>query len=309
MKKLMGVLGLMATLVATSAAAGDQEYLSWTGVRDAWKITKGAGVKIALLNTGVNYHLPEFRGRIEKAADGSYGYDAVTNTNDPMDFLEYGLGTQVASLAAGNKFGVAPEALIVPVRVFDDNGLSSSLILARGVNYAINRGVNIIELGGGPLMFDGPSVFCEALQRAEKSGILLVLPAGNSSQELKVYPSGCDLANGVVVAGTDSAGELSFYSNYGFPAVHLAALAENIWRVSRDGSVQKGGKGTSFSAAFAAGVAALVWSAHSEYSAAQVKTALIRGVVPKSSLRGKVLANGFLHALLATQADTSALLQ
>jgi subtilisin family serine protease len=107
----------------------------------------------------------------------------------------------------------------------------------------------------------------------------------------------------VTVAAIDSHGDFASYSNFGFPAVHLAAPAENIWRISRDGTVRKDGQGTSFSSAFTAGAAALVWSAHPNYRATDVKSALIRGSIPRDSLRGKVLANGYLNAFLALIAD------
>ncbi len=304
MKKFVSVLVLAAILsVSGKAFAGDRDYLEWAGVNAAQKITKGDGVTIALLNTGVNYHLPEFRSRIAKDEKGNYGFDAISGSNDPMDLFEYGLGTQVASIVSGNEFGIAPEARLVPVRVFDENGSGSLEGLARGVAYAVSRGVDIIEIGGGPLNLEKSQPLCDELKAAEAAGILVVLPAGNDGSEMKEYPTGCAVGNALVVAGVDSRADLSSYSSFGFPAVHIAAPAENIWRISRDGSTQKDGQGTSFSAAFATATAALVLSAHPEYSPSDVKTAMVRGAVEKDSLRGKVLSNGYLHAAAAIAAD------
>lgn len=298
-----GLITVLLLGAAAPAFAGERDYLEWAGVNAAHGITKGAGVKIALLNTGVNYHLPEFLGRVARDEKGNYGYDAVKNTFDPMDMLEYGLGTQVASIAAGNLYGIAPDAGLIPVRVFDENGGGTLESITRGVHYALDRGANIIEIGGGPLHLERATALCDALKRAEAANVLVVMPVGNDGSPVKEYPTGCALSNALVVAALDKNGDLTRYSSFGFPAVHIAAPAEGIWRISRDGSLLQDGQGTSFSAAFAAGVAALVRSAHPEYTAAQVKAAMVRGAVEKDSLRGKVLANGYLHAEKAINAD------
>lgn len=298
-----GLLTVLFSLSASGALAGDQDYLEWAGITEAHKISKGSGVTIALLNAGLNYNLPEFFGRIAKDAQGNYGYDAINNSFDPMELFEYGTGTQVASIAAGNEYGIAPEARIVPVRVFDENGVGGFGALANGVKYAVERAVDIIEIGGGPLNLEKSAALCDALKLAEAAGILVVVPAGNSASLLREYPTGCVVSNVLVVASVDPQGDLTSYSNFGFPAVHIAAPAENIWRVSRDGSVQKDGRGSSLSAAFATGVAALVKSAHPSYSPALIKISMVRGAVEKNSLRGKVLANGYLHAVKALKAE------
>lgn len=299
MRNRLFILGFGLTL-ALSARAGDRDYLDWSGVREAWQITKGAGVTIASLNTGVNYSLPEFRGRIAREPGGAYGFDAVTGRHDPIDRLDLGLGTQVASVAAGNLYGVAPAAQLVPVRIFDENGTSSFDAVGRGVDYAVSRGARVIEIGGGPFELErGGDALCASFRRAEDSGSLLVFSVGNSGESVYAYPSGCDLRNAVTVAAVDGSGDLAAYSNFGSRAVDLAAPAQNLWRVGRDGSLLKTGQGTSFASAFAAGVAALVWSAHPGYAAADVKAALIRAAVARDSLRGKILANGYLNAVAA----------
>jgi subtilisin family serine protease len=290
-----------ALFSSTSSFAQDRDYLDWSGVRPAWNSTQGAGIAIATLNTGVNYELPEFAGRVAREADGSYGFDAVSGCHDPMDKLDLGLGTQVASVEAGNGFGVAPAAKLIPVRIFDEYGGGANEYVIRGLDYAVSRHARVIEVGGGPFNFDNgtSTALCQAFQRADASGALLVLPPGNEGESLNAYPSGCPLKNVVNVAALTASGDLAPYSNFGFPAVHLAAPAENIWRISRDGSVRKDGQGTSFSSAFVAGVAALVWSKHPHYRAADVKSALIRGSTARDSLRGKVLANGYVNAMQA----------
>jgi subtilisin family serine protease len=299
----------LALTAAIAFGADDgRDYLDWAGVREAWKTTRGAGVTVATLNTGVNYELTEFQGRIQREGDGSYGFDAVTGCHDPMDRNEIGLGTQVASVIAGNQFGIAPEALLLPVRVFSENGGDYLSWLSSGVDYAVSHGAKIIQIEGGPFDLQNEGVgLCRTLQQADTEGVLIVLSPGNQGQSLEENPGSCALRNEVSVAAVDTHGDLSTYSNFGFPAVHLAAPAEDLWRIGRDGLLRKDGRGTSFSSAFAAGVAALVWSAHPNYRAADVKSALIRGSVPSETLRGKVLANGYINAerALKTEVNTA----
>lgn len=301
--KLLGFLGLVAALGGPVAQAQMPPYFGAMGVEQAWRTTRGAGVLIASLNTGVNYHLPEFAGRVVKGADGGFGYDAILDQADGMDQNEFGLGTKVASVALGNTFGVAPEARLLPIRIFGENGTADVLSMIRGLRYAQAQGARIIEFGGASYgKMD--ATLCAALREASERGALLVMPAGNSAENLDIHSAGCDLPAAVRVAGTNLDGVLSDFSNFGFGSVHLAAGAENVWSVGRDGSPDGAGHGTSFSTALASGVAALVWAAHPEYTAADVKAALIRGSTPKDSLRGKVMSNGWLNAFGAVLART-----
>lgn len=297
----------LSLFVAGGAFASERPYyFPGMGIEAAWEKTRGSeDVVIASLSTGVNYHLPEFRDRLLKNSDGSYGFDAFTGKTDGMDVYEFGLGTQVASIAVGNTLGLAPGAKLLPVRIFDENGTSNDQVILRGIEFAIANGARILELGGGRLGMQSETI-CRSLLNASARGILVVVPAGNEAVDIANRPIyGCEVPTLVMAAGADENGNLAAYSTYGFPAVHVAAFSDNIWGMGRDGEVKKTGRGTSFSAALTSGVAALVWSAHPEYSAMQVKAALIRGSVPTPGLRGKVLANGFLNALGSIGADVS----
>ncbi|MGZ3695135.1 MAG: S8 family serine peptidase, partial [Bdellovibrionota bacterium] len=273
-------------------------------VNSAQQITRGAdNLVIASLNTGVNYELAEFRGRVLRDTDGTYGYDAITDKKDGMDLMDFGLGTKVASLIIGNSIGLAPNSKVLPIRVFDANGASNWEVIAKGINYALAHGAKIIEFGGGPLT-NLSGAMCDALGQVDAQGALLVVPAGNDGTAQDSYPMGCEISNVVVAASSDETGKLSSFSNYGFPAVHVAAPGEKILSMGRDGALSEG-TGTSMSAALTAGAAALVWSAHPEYTAQMVRKALVRGSNQTDGLRGKVLANGLLDAFGAIQADLS----
>lgn len=301
----MRFLFLPALMILSLGAEAATDYKSLMNVNEAQQITRGnTGLVIATLNTGVNYDLPEFRGRIPRNEDGTYGYDAIKNRTDAMDQMEFGLGTKVASLIAGNTLGVAPDAKLLPIRIFDENGSTDDAALLRGVTVAVNSGAKIIEFGGGPLS-NMNKPLCQAFQKVDELGLLLVLPAGNDGTALKEYPENCPIRNLIVSTAADARGSLADFATYGFSAIHVAAPGVQITAMGRDGAATEENSGGSFASGLTAGVAALVWSAHPEFTATQVRTALIRGSTPTEGLRGKVRSNGLLNALGAIQADTS----
>lgn len=295
---------LALTQLPLAFAATD--YRSIMRIDDAQTLTKGSeSIVIAVLSTGINYELQEFRGRILPNSDGSYGYDATTGANEGMDHNEAGIGTGEASIIAGNSLGIAPLSKLLAVRVFSPEGATTEKVIAAGIHHALERGAKIIQFAGGPLA-GSSSDLCEAFQAIDARGALLVVPAGNGSRQLEKYPSHCALKNMIVAAGSDEKGNLSGYSNYGFPAVHVAAPSEKIESLGRTNQLSEV-TGTTFASAMTAGVAALVWSAHPEYTAQQVRRALVRGSTPTPGLSGKVLANGVLDAVAALYADVSRL--
>lgn len=297
MKKLMTWASL-GVLCSATVWAGEGYYRDQLELKKAWELTRGdSKVKVAVISTGLNYRLPEFNGKVEKdPANGAYGYDAYSNRYDPLD--ENGVGTEDASLIAGETLGVAPGVKIVPVKVFGKEGSTDFGTVVKGLNYAVSRRVNIIYAGIG--LAENAKALCEPLNAAAAAGILVVSPAGNDGSELthRDYQDICGVDNVLVVAASDEQRGLAYYSKFGVRTVDIAAPGEWIEVMNHYGSIGKG-RGTSRSGALAAGVAALVLSYHPDYSAQQLKEAMIRGVSPSSGLQGRVLSNGVLNAYKA----------
>ncbi|MFC9694067.1 S8 family serine peptidase [Kribbella sp. NPDC056951] len=138
----------------------------------------GKGVKIAVLDTGIDPTHPDVAGRIAAAEDFSESGDAVDHN---------GHGTHVASIAAGNgaasqgKYkGVAPDATLLNGKVLDDNGNGYDSGIIAGMEWATAQGASVVNLslGGGPS--DGTDVLSEAVNRISKqTGALFVIAAGN----------------------------------------------------------------------------------------------------------------------------------
>lgn len=190
----------------------------------AWESATGAGVIIAVIDSGVAYDHPDLRPRVE----GS-GRDWVDDDDDAYDLN--GHGTHIAGVAAASfrdgygGAGVAPNARIIPLRVLDPAGVGSADDIAAALVYAGEAGARIANLS-----IAGPA--SETVLAAIESvpDVLVVTAAGNSSSDLDAspsYPCSYPAANLICVAATDSSDALASFSNHG-SAVDVAAPGKAI---------------------------------------------------------------------------------
>lgn len=265
---------------------GEQWGLDQINAPAAWaRGATGAGVTIAVLDTGVDLGHPDL------AANLVGGVDLVAGRNDcpagPQD--ENGHGTHVAGIAAAvtdNGFGVAgtaPDASIMPVRVLDEEGSGGIEDIAEGIRYAADHGAEVINMSLGELPVVGQLEAINedleaAIDHAFEQGSLVVAAAGNESFPLCSYPSFARRA--VCVGATDSRGLPSYYSNFPVNQEMLAVRApggvgsvfcedgEDIWSTMLPGSDLDCAPdlagldtlaGTSMASPFVAGVAALLF--------------------------------------------------
>lgn len=228
-------------------------------VEQAWDETKGDGVTVAVIDTGVT-QVPDL-----KLTKFVPGYDFVNDRVNAVD--DNGHGTHVAGTIAqstNNGYGVAGiayEAKIMPLKVLSAGGGGRVADIAEAIRFAADNGAGVINLslGGG-----GESrLLKEAIDRAYNKGVVIVAAAGNSNQNAAAYPARYPRV--ISVAATDAAGEKSPYSNYG-AGVDLAApggseagkILQNTIDPSSGQSVFVGFQGTSMAAPHVAGVAALI---------------------------------------------------
>ncbi|MFC4056588.1 S8 family serine peptidase [Actinomadura syzygii] len=258
----------------------------------AWKYSRGRGVTVAVLDTGVDARHPDLTGRVVN------GPDLTGGVRRPGSRY-WGLhGTSMASIIAGHghgpglaqgMMGVAPMSRVLSVRVTLENddplrrddgqqaGGSEHDAVAQGIRYAVDHGADIINmsLGGGRQFYNGTASQESAIKYALGKGVVLIASAGNdgSGANRKNFPAAYP---GVIAVGAlDRRLRLWKDSNR---RSHAAVCAPGVDIVSADAS--NGyvvGTGTSASSAMVAGVAALVRSRYPKLTPAEVRQALIEG--------------------------------
>lgn len=272
---------------------------------EAHTVTRGAGITVAVLDTGVDLSHPALAGRLVD------GFDFVDLDDDPSEVgsaeqnLHYGHGTHVAGLIAL----VAPEASIMPLRVLDEDGSGDLWVLAEALAYAINPdgdlntpdGADVINLSLSTsyetnlLAEIVASVTCEydddpgenddCLVGPNQHGAVVVAAAGNNGSSIPEYPAAEGVIGLLSVAASTQTDTLAAFSNYG-SWVHVAAPGEGILSTVPGGEYALW-SGTSMATPIVAGEAALVRAVNSNYSAADVvghiisKSESIDGPVPK----------------------------
>lgn len=239
------------------------------GAPAAWSTTMGStAVTICLVDTGIRYTHQDL------AAHYRGGYDFVNKDNNPMD--DGGHGTRTAGVAAAvinNGVGVAGMANVAvkSAKALDSAGSGYMSNIALGIRWCADNGANIISMSFGSS--SGGTTLKDAIDYASNKGIVLVAGSGNGGcTNCVLYPAA--YSNVIGVGSVEQSYAVSSFMSQG-PEVDLAAPGSNIQTTafSSDTAYVRGG-GTSISAPEVAGAAALVWSAHPSYTAAQVRQAL-----------------------------------
>ena len=231
MRRTLSIAAIVVFVLAVNgppAQAGpDDPYFSrqWGLARiradQAWAVANGAGVTIAIVDTGVDLSHPDLASKLVSAPDADFSGDLVSD--GPQD--ENGHGTHVAGIAAaitGNGTGVAgaaPGASILPVRVLDADGSGTAEEVARGVRYAADHGAQVINLSLGFASGTGEvgrltgalDSLYDAIDYAWAQGAVVVIAAGNDSVPLCAEPAAAPKA--LCVGATDANDVRSFYSN------------------------------------------------------------------------------------------------
>lgn len=253
---------------------------------------KGQGIKVAVIDTGIDDTHPDFAGRI--VASKSFVGDSARDDN--------GHGSHVAGIIAGSgaksggKYvGVAPEASLYVAKVLRANGSGAMSGVMSGIEWAVlEQKVQVINLSlGGSGSCDGTdalSTMCdEAVQQA---GVVVCVAAGNEGPETKTVGSPGCARRVITIGATDDTDRIANFSSRGptadgrtkpdivFPGVGIIApqaAGTRLGRVVEEGYVSA--DGTSMATPHAAGVAALMLQANPNLSAEQVKTLMMAAAV------------------------------
>ncbi|SDT79106.1 S8 family peptidase [Actinoplanes derwentensis] len=299
-----------APVYALGVPAGSDPYRAqqWdlTKIRstDAWPRSTGAGVTVAVIDSGVDADHPDLKGNVLS------GYDAITDKAGPTTD-GHGHGTHVAGTIAavtGNGVGVsgvAPDVKILPVKVLSDAGSGNMSDTAEGIVWAADNGAQVINMSlGGTTKVTAVS---NAIKYARSKGVTVIAAAGNSRRDGSptAYPAAD--AGVIAVAATDSADQVGVYSNAG-TYVDVAAPGSGIVSTypSAKGSY-KSMSGTSMAAPHVAAVAALLKSFDAALTPDQIEAALKKSAVdlgPKGA--DTDFGSGRIDAVAALEAVTKA---
>ena len=232
---------------------------------DAWDLTTGTNLVIAVVDTGVDLTHSELSGKLVQ------GYDFVNGDDAPQD--DHGHGTHVAGVAAaaGNNgigiAGVSWGASIMPLKVLDAHGDGTYFDIIQAIQYAADHGAKVINLSLGGSQAD-PNLL-DAVEYAEEKGCLVVAATGNQGGAV-LYPAAYEDA--FSVAATSDRQTRPSYSNYG-AGTDIAAPggteSAGIYSLSPGGGYTTM-YGTSMAAPHVSGLAALVWSLSPSLSPAEV---------------------------------------
>ncbi|MEU6545032.1 S8 family serine peptidase [Streptomyces sp. NPDC046859] len=268
----LAVVAPGTTAQADSGALRESEWaLTALKAEKAWDITRGQGVTVAVIGTGVDATHPDLAGRVvkSKALDGARdegGSAAVQGTHAAGVIAGTG-----RSYAGDGLFGLAPEARILPFKVYRDN-TALAAATARSIMDAARQGAEVIDVTVG---FPRPSDDLKtAVEFAADRDALVVAGAGDTggTGNDKTYPAA--YPDVLSVTAVDKKGTLWPDSHHG-KDVDLAAPGVDILTTARSRDYWTG-SGTALAASWVAGSAALLRSEHPKWTADQVTRRLTR---------------------------------
>ena len=227
-------------------------HISTTRAPNAWDISTGLNVPVAILDTGVDGTHPDL------AANLMSGWNIYDNNSNTADVKGHGTSTAGVAGSIGNNsvgvVGTAWRSKIMPVRISDSTGGSTFSLIANGVTWAADRGAKVVSISYKNLARS--SAVTSAAQYIRGKGGVVVVAGGNDG----VYDSTAANNSMTVVSATDSADNRTSWSNYG-PYIDVAAPGAYVWTTTKGGGYAQG-IGTSFSTPLVAGVYAMMMAAN-----------------------------------------------
>ncbi|WP_330354491.1 type VII secretion-associated serine protease mycosin [Streptomyces chartreusis] len=266
---LPGVMAALLVGIATTPSHAEsirsqQWHLTAMKAEVMWKITKGDGVTVAVIDSGVDDENPDLRGQVLEGKD----FAPEAPGDQHTDYRDH--GTSMAGLIAGTgenrggdgAFGLAPGARILPVRV-----PLNATVFPKAIRYAADAGAKVINISmsvGGGAVWEEES---EAVKYALRKGALIFAAVGNDGDSTLASPAGTPGVVAVGSVGQDL--QKTAESQYG-PQVDLAAPGVDMVAACGGKTGLCKTRGTSDATAIASASAALIWSKHPDWTNNQV---------------------------------------
>jgi subtilisin family serine protease len=304
------LLALGASLIVASPASADtirdREYwLGSYGFTTAWNTTRGAGVTIAVIDTGIDGSHPDLTGVVTGGTDVSGVGSANGQTPIGTDRQH---GTMVGSMLAGHGhgsgagvIGVAPAASLLSVSVgFGVGKVSSDDQIAAAVRWSVDHGANIINMSLTRSTLDWPPSWDAAFLYAMQHNVIVVAAAGNRGSGATEVGAPATIPGVVTVAGVDRNGTASFDASSQGITLSVSAPSEDLVGAGPGGGYYQWA-GTSGAAPIVSGLLALIVASHPGISAGNAINRLTATATPAGT--PIIYGSGLINAAAAVTAD------
>ena len=238
----------------------------WSGIQpeDLWKGRTGRGVRVAVVDSGIDTNHPALKGKIKESVE-------ATSEGGQITFKPSTSGDQAGhgTACAGIITSIAPDVELYSVKVLGPTASGSGEMFLMGLDYAIKQKMQVVNLSLGTTKRDFWSPLHELLDRAYREGCILVAAANNLPQPSSPSIFSSSLVSVVKRAGGDP---FNFGFQYGetFEAVAPGVQVETTW----PGGGYRQLTGNSFACPYIAGIIALMLEAHPNLTPFQIKTIL-----------------------------------
>ena len=287
-------------------------WLDGARIREAWQTTRGKGVTIAVIDTGIGKVPETFGDAVVGGTDVSGTGTADGRT--PVGAVDGNHGSWVASLAAGRgaadgtgMIGVAPEANLLSISV----GFGAAAAVpfteqvATAMRWAVDHGADVINLSFTTNTLDWDESWDDAFLYAFEHDVVVVVAAGNRGSGTNIIGAPATIPGVLTVGGVDQTGTASIEASTQGITIGISAPSEGLLGVSADGEVVSW-SGTSGAAPIVAGVAALIRSAHPNIKAIDVINRIIKTAIPVQDAKKPqdlLYGYGLVDAAAAISAD------
>jgi hypothetical protein len=278
---------------------------------------RGEGMRVAIIDTGIDYTHPNLGAGYGPGARVVGGYDFVNDDDDPMD--DGGHGTAVAGVVASDHdvlFGVAPRAQLLALKVLNAQGGGWSSDVAAGLEFAVDPdgdaatddGAHVANLSLSAPDGHPDDFLCRAVDGAVALGMVVCASAGNRGQVQGAVGTPSAAKQAITVGSISAYRLLSQFSSWG-PTLNvydvkpdLLAVGEGVKTLALGGGIGSAVSGTSFSSPFVAGAAALLLQLHPDWTPQQVKAALVNST-DEVGWQPSAQGSGLMNLLRAAQGE------
>lgn len=318
MRRLVAaVVAVCLTAVLTGAAVAPvpedtsdpvragEYWIDQYGIREAWKTTRGAGVRIAVIDTGIGKGPVEFDGVVGGTDVSGVG---SADGRTPVGGADAPHGSWVASLAASRgtgagrgMIGVAPEAELLSVSVGFGTTSAVPFVqqVADAIHWSVDNGADIINMSLTTNTLDWDPLWDEAFQYAFDNDVVVIVAAGNRGNGTSRVGAPATIPGVLTVGGVDPSGVASLEASTQGITIGVSAPSERLFGVSPDGALVQW-DGTSGAAPIVSGIAALVRAAYPSLDADNVINRLISTAKPAGDK--KLYGYGLVDAAAAVSA-------